>query len=63
MGSSRDVKGSAGGSAGVNAESGGDVLPAGFRLGSYTIQSVLGCGGFGITYLARHADLDKLYAI
>ena len=64
MGSSREVlEGSAGGSAGVNAEAGGDVLPAGFRLGSYTIQSVLGCGGFGITYLARHADLDKLYAI
>lgn len=40
-----------------------DVLPANFRVGSYIIQSVLGCGGFGITYLARHEHLNKLFAI
>lgn len=40
-----------------------DVLPPNFRVGSYIIQSVLGCGGFGITYLARHEHLNKLFAI
>lgn len=41
----------------------GLALPKGFRLGAYEIDSVLGQGGFGITYLARHNRLEKLVAI
>jgi peptidoglycan hydrolase-like protein with peptidoglycan-binding domain len=39
------------------------VLPAGTRLGNYTLASVLGQGGFGITYLARDAQLNREVAI
>ena len=38
-------------------------LPAGYRLGEYEIQGVLGSGGFGITYKARDCKLSKLVAI
>ena len=31
-----------------------NTLPINSRLEEYVIQSVLGVGGFGITYLARH---------
>ena len=40
-----------------------DSLPAGFSLLWYQIQSVLGRGGFGITYLARDNNLDHDVAI
>lgn len=41
------------------------TLSEGFRLqsGKYEIIKILGQGGFGITYLARHTILDTLFAI
>lgn len=39
------------------------ALPVGYRLLDYQIESVLGHGGFGITYLARDLLLDGLVAI
>ena len=38
-------------------------LRAGFRLAEYTIESVLGHGGFGITYLAHDTALGAQVAI
>ena len=40
-----------------------NALPVGTMLMEYRIESVLGVGGFGITYLARDTQLDKLMAI
>ena len=40
-----------------------DALPPGYRLHWYTIERVLGQGGFGITHLARDTNLDRLVAI
>ena len=31
--------------------------------GKYVIESVLGAGGFGITYYARHTNLNQHFAI
>lgn len=39
------------------------ALPAGYTLHWYEIESILGQGGFGITYLARDTNLDQLVAI
>ncbi len=39
------------------------VLPPGTMLHGYELVSVLGQGGFGITYLARHASLGREVAI
>jgi hypothetical protein len=39
------------------------ALPLGYKLGEYRIQSVLGHGGFGITYLAKDERLGSLIAI
>jgi serine/threonine protein kinase len=39
------------------------ALPAGYRLHWYEIDTVLGQGGFGITYLAQDENLDQLVAI
>ncbi len=38
-------------------------LPAGYELHWYEIKSVLGIGGFGITYLAQDKNLDREVAI
>ena len=40
-----------------------NALPAGYRLSWYTIRSILGQGGFGITYLARDGNLGIDVAI
>ena len=40
-----------------------NALPAGYRLGEYEIQAVLGSGGFGVTYKAHDHNLDKAVAI
>jgi formylglycine-generating enzyme required for sulfatase activity/serine/threonine protein kinase len=40
-----------------------DVLPPGTVLHGYEILAVLGQGGFGITYRARHASLGREVAI
>jgi serine/threonine protein kinase len=38
-------------------------LEAGASIGPYTVEHQLGAGGYGITYLARDAGLDKQVAI
>lgn len=38
-------------------------LPAGYAIHWYQIQSVLGKGGYGVTYLAEDTNLKKLVAI
>lgn len=38
-------------------------LPVGTMLNQYQIESILGYGGFGIVYKARHSHLDDLVAI
>lgn len=40
-----------------------NALPQGYQLHWYEIDSILGQGGFGITYLARDTNLDQLVAI
>lgn len=40
-----------------------NALALGTNLLEYRLESVLGAGGFGITYLARDTHLDKLVAI
>ena len=40
-----------------------DALPPGTKLQRYMIDSVLGHGGFGIVYQARHSELGALVAI
>jgi serine/threonine protein kinase len=39
------------------------ALPVGYQLGEYVIESVLGKGGFGITYKARDTKLSATVAI
>ena len=39
------------------------ALPPGFMLHEYRIDSVLGQGGFGITYLATDVNLNSLFAV
>ena len=39
------------------------ALPGGTRLHEFEIVSVLGSGGFGITYLARDTLLDETIAL
>ena len=40
-----------------------NALPAGTRLGEYEVESVLGAGGFGITYRAYDTHLNTVVAI
>ena len=40
-----------------------DALPAGTELQGYVVESVLGHGGFGIVYQARHHELGTVVAI
>lgn len=40
-----------------------DALPPGHQLAEYLIESILGYGGFGITYLAQDTGLGALVAI
>jgi serine/threonine protein kinase len=40
-----------------------DVLPEGYKLHWYEIESVLGRGGSGVTYLANDTNLDQQVAI
>ena len=40
-----------------------NALPPGTRLEEYRLDAVLGAGGFGITYQAYDANLDKFVAI
>ena len=40
-----------------------NALPSGYQLQEYTLKSVLGHGGFGITYLAADNNLGKDVAI
>ncbi len=40
-----------------------NALPLGTDLLEYRLESVLGAGGFGMTYLARDTHLEKLVAI
>jgi len=40
-----------------------NALPTGYQLQEYQIQSLLGHGGFGITYLAHDTKLDAQVAI
>lgn len=47
----------------ADASAGDDVLPVGTEVGQYRILSVLGQGGFGITYLAEHTRLKKHVAM
>src|ERR1700730_7605583 len=39
------------------------ALPAGYELGRYRFQEILGSGGFGITYLAEDKTLNRRVAI
>jgi serine/threonine protein kinase len=39
------------------------ALTKGARLNQYEVESILGAGGFGITYMARDTSLDTLVAI
>lgn len=47
----------------TRVENKNNPLPVGYQLGEYTIRSVLGHGGFGITYLAHDVNLNSLVAI
>lgn len=40
-----------------------NALPRGYALNEYTIESVLGAGGFGMTYLATDANLNLKVAL
>jgi len=47
----------------VTAAEPGNALPRGFALNEYRIESVLGSGGFGLTYLATDANLNLRVAL
>ena len=39
------------------------ALPMGTRLEHFVIDTVIGAGGFGITYIAKHDTLNKMFAL
>ena len=45
------------------ADRAGDVLLPGTVVDAYVIRRVLGAGGFGVTYLAEHKRLGKVFAL
>ncbi len=40
-----------------------NYLPIGYKLRDYKIEGILGSGGFGVTYLAKHIKLETQVAI
>jgi serine/threonine protein kinase len=40
-----------------------DILPAGTELGSFRIEELLGVGGMGCVYRARHRLIDRQVAL
>ena len=53
----------AAGAAGSGKVQGFTPLPTGTRIGELVIQSVLGAGEFGITYVTEHEKRSKRYAL
>ena len=47
----------------MNLTHGGMALPRGYELNEYRIESTLGVGGFGLTYLAVDSNLARKVAI
>jgi formylglycine-generating enzyme required for sulfatase activity/serine/threonine protein kinase len=47
----------------VDAVIAANALPIGTRVERYVVLSVLGAGGFGVTYLAEHELLKKTFAV
>lgn len=47
----------------VAAAQPGNALPSGYALNEYRIESVLGAGGFGLTYLATDSNLNLKVAL
>ncbi|MCG6971336.1 MAG: protein kinase [Gammaproteobacteria bacterium] len=47
----------------VNQKKYRDILPEGYKLHWYEIRSLLGRGGYGITYLAMDTNLERQVAI
>ncbi|MGE3916614.1 MAG: protein kinase [Hyphomicrobiaceae bacterium] len=45
------------------SQRGPDLLPPGTVVGAYVIRSILGTGGFGVTYRAEHSGLGKEFAL
>lgn len=65
---SQDASGNAARPAMAGGAGGGGVqgfspLPTGTRIGELVVQSVLGAGDFGITYIAEHEKRSKRYAL
>ena len=40
-----------------------DALPVGTELVAYEIEAIVGAGGFGVVYRARHQLLDSVVAL
>ena len=47
----------------ANSPDSRDILPKGYTFHWYEIVSVLGRGAFGVTYLAKDKNLDRLVAV